>query len=761
MKLEAALGRLSQKGTGEARWQPEIFDLSQSASRQSMEALLEKGEVLFCHDEILAQLEELIETREPSRKYKPAELKREVQDFLDGRAPLTFGSWVYYPWSRRLVHLLPRKEYRELRSDRNRYKITREEQARLQGYTIGIAGLSVSKPIAILMGMEGVGGSYRFADFDSLSLSNMNRLQSGTHNLGVNKTLIAARELFEIDPYLDIKLFQEQLTEENIDAFLLEGGKIDILVEMCDDLFIKVRLRERARALGIPVLMYTNDRGLIDVERFDLEPERPLFHGLAGALEAESFRDLSTRDKVPFVLKILGEEQISNRSIVSLLEIEESVSSWPQLASGVALGGMLCTDAARRILLGEFNSSGRYYVDVEEIVSDGSRESEPVLSPMRGGIAEEALSPVEPLSLPRRGPSVEREEVVSMVRQGMLAPSGGNCQPWKFIFRQGRLLCIHDIERSKSFLDFEHSATYLAFGAALENMVLAAQAMGLATELRLFPQADNPLVICELLLIRTRGNTGSPELLEQIPYRLTNRKLAEPVPLNETDRKALLDCAAASGARLHLLEERDRLDIIGDLLGKGDRFRFLNQIMHREMMAEIRWNAEEVKATRDGLDVATLELTPADQAGMRLVSRWGPMKLLGKLGGGRTLEKPSRKAIQAASAVGLITVEGVGPQSYLMGGRAMERLWLTATSRGLAFQPVTAILYLFSRLERGDGTGLSEKEIRKLAKLRKDFRQLFDIPDHHAEVMLFRMAHAEPASARSLRRKVEDVLIFE
>ena len=109
----------------------------------------------------------------------------------------------------------------------------------------------------------------------------------------------------------------------------------------------------------------------------------------------------------------------------------------------------------------------------------------------------------------------------------------------------------------------------------------------------------------------------------------------------------------------------------------------------------------------------------------------------------------------------MITVEGVGPQSYLMGGRAMERLWLTATSRGLAFQPVTAILYLFSRLERGDGTGLSEKEIRKLAKLRKDFRQLFDIPDHHAEVMLFRMAHAEPASARSLRRKVEDVLIFE
>ena len=42
---------------------------------------------------------------------------------------------------------------------------------------------------------------------------------------------------------------------------------------------IKAILREGARARRIPVLMATSDRGLVDVERFDLEPQRQILHG--------------------------------------------------------------------------------------------------------------------------------------------------------------------------------------------------------------------------------------------------------------------------------------------------------------------------------------------------------------------------------------------------------------------------------------------------------------------------------------------------
>jgi hypothetical protein len=45
---------------------------------------------------------------------------------------------------------------------------------------------------------------------------------------------------------------------------------------------LKILLREKARALRLPVLMETSDRGMLDVERFDLEPDRPILYGKVG-----------------------------------------------------------------------------------------------------------------------------------------------------------------------------------------------------------------------------------------------------------------------------------------------------------------------------------------------------------------------------------------------------------------------------------------------------------------------------------------------
>src|SRR5262249_27646093 len=110
--------------------------------------------------------------------------------------------WVYYPWSGRLVHVLPPAEFRTLRSDRNRYKIAAEEQERLRSFRVGVAGLSVGLSVALTTALEGVGGSCRLADFDTLGLSNLNRLRAGAADLGVNKAVLAARQMYELDPYL-------------------------------------------------------------------------------------------------------------------------------------------------------------------------------------------------------------------------------------------------------------------------------------------------------------------------------------------------------------------------------------------------------------------------------------------------------------------------------------------------------------------------------------------------------------------------------
>ena len=153
--------------------------------------------------------------------------------------PSTYGTWVHYPWSGRLVRVLPSSEFEELRTSRNRNKITREEQTRLGALRVGIAGLSVGQSTAVTLALEGIGGVFRLADFDTLSLSNMNRLRAGVHEIGVNKAVLVAREIYEINPYAVVEVFLRGVRDDSIDAFFSKSAPLNLLFEECDDLKMK------------------------------------------------------------------------------------------------------------------------------------------------------------------------------------------------------------------------------------------------------------------------------------------------------------------------------------------------------------------------------------------------------------------------------------------------------------------------------------------------------------------------------------------
>lgn len=238
------------------------------------------------------------------------------------------------------MHLLPEKEFIKVRTLRNNYKITPLEQLELSQKKIGIVGLSVGQSVALAMALERSCGEMRLADFDSLELSNLNRIKAGVTSLGLEKLVIAAREISEIDPYIKLTLFDEGVQKENIDDFLTCNGQLDLLIDECDSFDIKILLREKAKSYGIPVMMDTSDRGMLDVERFDLDRSRKIFHGFLGDVDPSTLLNLTNTQKVAFGLKITGLETLSPRMKASLLEVGQSITSWPQLASAVFLGGL-------------------------------------------------------------------------------------------------------------------------------------------------------------------------------------------------------------------------------------------------------------------------------------------------------------------------------------------------------------------------------------------------------------------------------------
>ncbi|HEX6244266.1 MAG TPA: ThiF family adenylyltransferase, partial [Polyangiales bacterium] len=299
---------------------PCFFDTSRADERAALHDLLCSQPGLSVRDELCAQVAELVHSRSPTQKRDPRRDTELYAGFLSERDADSYGRWVYFPWRRCLSRILPEAEFLELRSARNQLHISAEEQRLLRSRTIGVVGLSVGYSMALTLALEGVGGRFRLADFDLLELSNTNRLPSGVPALGHNKAVLAARAMFEVDPYLEISVYETGIHADNVEGFFEEAGRLHVLIEECDDLPMKLRLRELARERGVPVICETSQRGLLVIERFDLEPGRAPFHGLMGDVSAAQLARLSTREKAPFLLRFLrGTQNMSATLAASLV----------------------------------------------------------------------------------------------------------------------------------------------------------------------------------------------------------------------------------------------------------------------------------------------------------------------------------------------------------------------------------------------------------------------------------------------------------
>ncbi|MDT5068431.1 MAG: hypothetical protein QOK02_4586 [Mycobacterium sp.] len=634
--------------------------------------------------------------------------------------------WAYYPWRRAVVAVLGPRGFRALRLDRNRNMITAAEQDRLGALRIGVAGLSVGHVIAHTLAAQGLCGELRLADFDELELSNLNRVPATVFDLGVNKATVTARRIAELDPYLPVRVLEAGLTYATVDEFL-DG--LDVVVEECDSLEMKAVVREGAKARGIPVVMATSDRGLVDVERFDLDPQRPILHGLLGELDLALLPGMSNRDKIPHMLRHLEAERLSPRTAASLVEVDHSLSTWPQLAGDVTLGATALAEAVRRIGLGEPLASGRTRIDVGRALDD-LREPE-----MAGEDTPAAAAPGAEL-IPGEFPDV-------VAAAAIRAPSGGNVQPW-YVDADDDSVTIRVAPEFTSAMDVALRGSAVAVGAALFNASVAAAAHG-----RLGPVSvrDDGEGLAATLHF---GDDADPELAalyQPMLERETNRHHGEPTALGAETIAAMHAVAERHGARLNVVTDRSDIDAAASILAAADRTRYLTARLHAEMFSELRWPGGPDQDT--GIDVRSLELDPGDYAVMGILRRPEVMAHLAEWNAGSALGDDTRDRVLASSGLAVVSVTGHELVDFVRGGSAMEAVWITAQRHGLAVQPVSPVfLYAHTPEEFKELSGTFCDE---LATLQSQFRALVGTEPDAAQILVLRLANGAPASVKSRR----------
>jgi tRNA A37 threonylcarbamoyladenosine dehydratase len=313
-------------------------------------------------DEMEEQQKEIAQVLKPSLLVNPPK-----------KFPKRSSVWVYYPWRNTLVRILDAVHFAKLRRSRNFNIILPSEQKRLEKMKIAIAGLNVGNPAAICLALEGV-KSFRVADLDPLSVSNLNRFRAGLPDLGVNKAILSARQIWEINPFANVGIWDKGISPENLSRFI-KGA--DILVEEMDNLRLKIDIREEARRLRVPVVMVTGngENVIVDVERYDENPKLKILNGHLRQSVIAGIRNLGRetplRKKLALARDFMGVRHLRPRLAGSFPKVGAGLAGIPQIAESSFLRGAAVAFVIRQIAAGARVPSGRYNLRIDDLLKHG------------------------------------------------------------------------------------------------------------------------------------------------------------------------------------------------------------------------------------------------------------------------------------------------------------------------------------------------------------------------------------------------------
>jgi hypothetical protein len=176
--------------------------------------------------------------------------------------------------------------------------------------------------------------------------------------------------LYEMNPFIEVGRYSK-IDKDSITELFDKPWPIKAVVDEIDDLEIKIRLRLEARKRGLPVFMATElaDSVMLDVERFDLEPNRPLFHGMIPGIEGlVEKKDMNHREWMKHAARIIGTSNMPLNMQQSLLKIGSSIVTHPQLGSTVMMTGGVTTYAIKQAALGKSMPSSRKTISLEKLL---------------------------------------------------------------------------------------------------------------------------------------------------------------------------------------------------------------------------------------------------------------------------------------------------------------------------------------------------------------------------------------------------------
>jgi hypothetical protein len=332
---------------------------------------------------------------------------------------------------------------------------------------------------------------------------------------------------------------------------------------------------------------------------------------------------------------------------------------------------------------------------------------------------------------------------LAIVRAAILAANPHNTQPWIFHVSDSQIDLFANSARNLGTVDPYRREMRIGLGCALENLMLAACALGWNPELTLAPDPADEAHVARVVL--SPGTPSVSEFYQAIPRRHTNRAPYAAQPIS-ADVFAAMNALNNQPENINLfwLKEESALE----------KFSVLNIRATEAFIADPQQSADsgrwfhqdwqELQEKRDGL---TLDA----QGGSPLITAMGKMlPPLSQADNDAYWLKALRASLETAAAFGLIAIPDRRSLSGLLeAGQLYQRLNLWAVTAELAMQPLNQIV---ERIDR-------EFSLGQASQFDSDLHALGTISGWQI-VMPFRIGYPTVEALPAPRRSAEMVSIY-
>lgn len=354
------------------------------------------------------------------------------------------------------------------------------------------------------------------------------------------------------------------------------------------------------------------------------------------------------------------------------------------------------------------------------------------------------------------------ERVFQILDLARWAPSGDNSQPWRFEIKDPQHIVIHGFDTRESCVyDLQGRASQLAIGALLEYIALAALRCGARArfERRADTPESRPTVDCYL---SNESADHAESLYKYLEVRATQRRLLQATPLSAIHKRALED-AAGGDFRISWIEGFSAKLSMARMLLANARLRMLTPEAYPVHRDAIEWNAQfsmtRVPDRAVGLDPLGLALSKF------ALASWTRMQLFNQIPGATLLPRIQLDFVPAlacgAHYVLLAKKPPVSVDDFVAAGRAVARVWLTATKLGMWQQPEMTPL-IFSDFAARDVNFTRDSRCREIAgRLRAQVESIIGAEERAHAVWMARIGNGDAPAARSTRRPLEQMLVSD